>query len=399
MNDTNEIYYPKFVGEVPRPIEAAGNEKRNIKQDYNMYTWSGQSRATFLINAYTIQKYIKTIADEVLNYEVKITEEFEYSYKQQELTVIYGQLIFTYQNKLYLLNINCEAQTVTLNSNNDISVLVESIKEEIKYRNPIRNKHLQIVPGSDGLNYIFKNPPAVTFDNIIMDDKIKEDIYDNTIFHLENLDDNNGIILYGIPGTGKSAICQAIINEAIKKKYSTCFIVSRVYYTALSEFINNFLAPCILIFEDIDSFGQDRRDMPDNGGLADFLQFMSGLYERDDKIVVVATTNYIEHLDSAISNRPCRFNRKYEFKLPTNSEVNKMLDLYFGEGILSESLKKLCYGKGLTGSHIKELQRTSMLLSKKRGADIVDVFNDAVDIVGNNFSVAGEKSVSFGFGK
>lgn len=391
------ISLSRFGEEVP--AVSRDDDKRNIKQDYNMYTWSGYSRATFLINAYTIQKYIKAIADEVLNYEVKATEEFEYSYKQQELIVVYGQLIFTYQNKLYLLNINCESHTVTLNSNNDISVLVDSIKEEIKYRNPIRNKHLQIIPGGDGLAYLFKNPPTVTFDNIIMDDKIKEDIYDNTIFHLENLDDNNGIILYGVPGTGKSAICQAIINEAIKKKYSTCFVVSRVYYTALSEFINNFLAPCILIFEDIDSFGQDRRDMPDNGGLADFLQFMSGLYERDDKIVVIATTNYIEHLDSAISNRPCRFNRKYEFKLPTNSEVNKMLDLYFGDGILSESLKKLCYGKSLTGSHIKELQRTAMLLSKKRGADVVHVFNDAVDIVGNNFSVAGEKSVSFGFGK
>jgi len=377
----------------PQPLN------RSIDKTYNMYTWSSHSRATFLINAYVIQNYVKSIAGEVLSYNVEATQEFEYDYKKQDIINVHGQQVFNYENKLYVIDINSNCGTVTINSNNDISEIIEKIKYEIKYNNPIRNKHIQITNGSDGVNYIFKNPPSTTFDDIIMDEKIKEDIYDNTIFHLENLNDNNGIIFYGNPGVGKSAICQAIINKALEKKYSTCFVISQVYYTALSEFINNFLAPCILIFEDIDSFGQSRDVVRDHGGgLADFLQFMSGLYERDDAIIVIATTNYIEHLDSAIANRPCRFNRKYEFKLPTNDEINKMIDMFFGSDIVDYDLKKLCHNKKLTGSHIKEIQRTSMLLSKKRQKEILDVFEDSVNIVLNNFSVAGEAS-SVGFGK
>lgn len=176
------------------------NGKRSIDKTYNMYTWSSHSRSTFLINAYVIQNYVKSIAGEVLSYNVEATQEFEYDYKKQDIINAHGQQIFNYENKLYVIDIDGNHGTVTINSNNDISEIVEKIKHEIKYNNPIRNKHIQITNSGDGINYIFKNPPTTTFDDIIMDEKIKEDIYDNTIFHLENLNDNNGIIFYGNPG-------------------------------------------------------------------------------------------------------------------------------------------------------------------------------------------------------
>ena len=75
-----------------------------------------------------------------------------------------------------------------------------------------------------------------------------------------------------------------------------------------------------------------------------------------------------------------------------------MIDKFFGDDIINIDLKKLCHTKKLTGSHIKEIQRTFMLLSKKRQKEVPEVFEDAVSIVLNNFSVAGS-ATSMGFGK
>ena len=114
------------------------NGKRSIDKTYNMYTWSSHSRATFLINAYVIQNYVKSIAGEVLSYNVEATQEFEYDYKKQDIINAHGQQIFNYENKLYVIDINGNHGTVTINSNNDISEIVEKIKYEIKYNNPIK---------------------------------------------------------------------------------------------------------------------------------------------------------------------------------------------------------------------------------------------------------------------
>ncbi|MBI5598954.1 MAG: ATP-binding protein, partial [Deltaproteobacteria bacterium] len=211
---------------------------------------------------------------------------------------------------------------------------------------------------------------------------MKEDIYDNTIFHLKSIKGNNGIILHGDPGTGKSMICQAIINAALKEGYSTCFVTTRVNYAMLGEFLTTFFGRCIVIFEDIDSIGQDREHVL-NSHLSDFLQFISGLYEREDGIVFIATTNYIEHLDRAITKRPVRFNRKFRIELPTDGEIGRLVALYFKDTRVEPGL---CCGKKFTGAHIKEIHRTAEMLSLKRGVPIAETYGDAVRFVERNFT-------------
>lgn len=159
-----------------------------------------------------------------------------------------------------------------------------------------------------------------------------------------------------------------------------------VSYSLLNEFIEEFISPCIVIFEDIDSFAESRQAV-NNSQIADFLQFINGIGDRTDKIVFVATTNHLDKLDAAVANRPVRFNRKFEFKFPNAEDLKKLVELYFDADI-AEKYYDLYSKKVGTfyGAHIKETQRTARLLARKRKMEIKDVFEDAFKLVEANFS-------------
>ena len=72
------------------------------------------------------------------------------------------------------------------------------------------------------------------------------------------------------------------------------------------------IAPCIIVLEDLDSLVRD-----DNR--AYFLNELDG-FERNDGILVLATTNHPERIDAAIVDRPSRFDRKYAFGLPAQEQ-------------------------------------------------------------------------------
>ena len=72
------------------------------------------------------------------------------------------------------------------------------------------------------------------------------------------------------------------------------------------------MAPCLLIFEDIDSLVTEKVR-------SYFLNEVDGL-ESNEGIMMIGSTNNLEKLDPAISKRPSRFDRKYHFKLPAEAE-------------------------------------------------------------------------------
>jgi SpoVK/Ycf46/Vps4 family AAA+-type ATPase len=395
INMSSDVYgdgelgsFTNFLGkpESPTPDE--------VRLQKNTYTWTSLSAYSHSVTAFVIQRFIRKIQNDMLVLRRENSMEFTYDYNKRTSILSDGSIAFSYQNKVFVYTITSEAHPAsnTLTGSGDISELVAQINAEIKWRNPLRNKHLQIVQsGRSEYECLFKKPPEISFDEVICDPAMKEDIFDQTILHFEKIGGNNGIILHGKPGTGKSLCCQAIISEALKRGFSTCFLTTQVDYAILNEFLTKFLSPCIVVMEDIDSFGESREFRP-NYDLSDFLQFLSGLYENEEKIVFVATTNYIEYLDAAIADRPMRFNRKYKFELPSPHEIDMLIDLYFKEDHISPTQKALCYNKRFTGSHIKEIQRTAKLLSHKRQKPIAEVFDEAVQIVSHNFYIPERKA-------
>ncbi|KAL8752408.1 MAG: hypothetical protein Q9184_005743, partial [Pyrenodesmia sp. 2 TL-2023] len=128
-----------------------------------------------------------------------------------------------------------------------------------------------------------------------------------------------GIIVHGLPGNGKTLSIKASMQslstmdppipslyvKSLGKKADSDDI-QEVFEKARTS------APCLLIFEDLDSLvGDNVRSL--------FLNEVDGL-EGNDGIMMIGSTNYLDKLDPGISKRPSRFDRKYHFALPKREE-------------------------------------------------------------------------------
>lgn len=126
-----------------------------------------------------------------------------------------------------------------------------------------------------------------------------------------------GILLYGPPGSGKSCTIQLIGADVVKRggvviKFTMPHIVTeglRIFRTIQPN------TPVVVLMEDLDSTMEEYND-------SDILNMLDGV-DTIDKVVFVATTNYPKELERRITNRPSRFDKRYEIGSP-NAESREM---------------------------------------------------------------------------
>lgn len=214
----------------------------------------------------------------------------------------------------------------------------------------------------------FIHPKPSDFSNLVLDSKIKENVYDQTIFFLENMMGMNGLILYGDPGTGKSYTSASLAYEAIKRGITviSLYNINTNSILELKDFIIEYCHNVLVCIEDIDSAGKSREDYDSSNSLAPLLEFMDGFGSNSNiSCVVLATTNHLDKLDKAIGERPCRFNRKIFFDYLGLEQTTSILKKLFGEGINDEHLKILKNKSKITPSHLAEIYRTATLMQLK----------------------------------
>lgn len=167
-----------------------------------------------------------------------------------------------------------------------------------------------------------------SWDSIVLDAETKREIKANTVDFLRRSDEwgkygiplKRGILLAGEPGTGKTIICKALMAEA---EGITCITTNGYalddddYVTELYELAED-LSPCIVFIEDIDLIGQNRMEFGYQRGpaLLSLLSVMDGVEEQRE-VVTIATTNCLETLDKALSQRPARFDRVIKLARPS----------------------------------------------------------------------------------
>jgi len=151
-----------------------------------------------------------------------------------------------------------------------------------------------------------------------------------------------GVILYGVPGTGKTLLAKAVANqtsatflrivgsELIQKYLGDGPKLVREVFRVAEE-----LAPSIVFIDEIDAVGTKRYDSSSSGEreiqrtMLELLNQLDGFDSRGDVKVIMAT-NRIESLDPALI-RPGRIDRKIEFPLPDIKTKRKIFEIHTGK--------------------------------------------------------------------
>lgn len=173
-----------------------------------------------------------------------------------------------------------------------------------------------------------------------------------------------GVLLYGVPGGGKTSIINLLCKKLTTSMDGVVFTLSTSsdlerYTSFMPEIYRNIEKerPIITIIEDIDGMCQDKNIE------SALLNVLDGI-EQLENVVYLATTNYMERLSERITNRPNRFDRRIEVKSPS-AECRR---IYFNHK-LKEGDKKVvdmdmwvARTEGMTMAHLGEVIKSVLIL-------------------------------------
>jgi 26S proteasome regulatory subunit T2 len=190
-----------------------------------------------------------------------------------------------------------------------------------------------------------------------------------------------GVILYGVPGTGKTLLAKAVAaetsatflrvvgSELIQKYLGDGPKLVREMFRVAAEH-----APSIIFIDEIDAVATKRYDTTSGGEkeiqrtMLELLNQLDGFDDRGDVKVIMAT-NRIESLDPAMI-RPGRIDRKIEFPLPDEKTKRRIFQIHTGRMTLSDdvNLEEFVVAKDdLSGADIKAIcTEAGMLALRER---------------------------------
>lgn len=158
-----------------------------------------------------------------------------------------------------------------------------------------------------------------------------------------------GVLLVGPPGVGKTMIAKAVAGEAnVPFYYQSGASFVQIYVGMGAKRVRELFvqakrnAPSIIFIDEIDAVGRARggsRNDEREATLNQLLTEMDG-FEDSSGVVVIAATNKIDVLDSALL-RSGRFDRRIFVDLPTLDEREAILSKYFEQMIHEVDVKEV----------------------------------------------------------
>jgi cell division protease FtsH len=246
----------------------------------------------------------------------------------------------------------------------------------------------------------------VTFEDVAGIDEAKEELEEVVEFlrvpekfHQLGGRIPKGVLLVGLPGTGKTLLARAVAGEAKVPFFSM----------SGSEFVEMFVgvgaarvrdmfqqaqnhAPCIVFIDELDALGKARGINPMGGHdereqtLNQLLVEMDG-FDPTKSVIIMAATNRPEILDPALL-RPGRFDRQVLIDRPDIKGREAILKVHVKEVKLARGMKLrevAARTPGFVGADLANLVNEAALRAARKGKKSVDMadFDEAIDrIVG-----------------
>ena len=235
---------------------------------------------------------------------------------------------------------------------------------------------------------LFTAVSKASWDDVIINHAMKtaiindvESFFGSSETYLQyNIPWKRGVILHGPPGCGKTISIKALMNALRQKDVSNLYVKSFKASGCQSDqasirqiFVKaRAVAPALLIFEDLDSLVTDELR-------SFFLNEVDGV-EENNGLLIIGSTNHIERLDTSITKRPSRFDRKFHFKTPSEHE-RRLYCQYWQSKLQSNQdidfTYEVCQAvaaatEGFTFAYLKELFVQTLLVSVSGGVDDIE---------------------------
>ncbi|NOQ55241.1 MAG: CDC48 family AAA ATPase [Nanohaloarchaea archaeon] len=200
-----------------------------------------------------------------------------------------------------------------------------------------------------------------------------------------------GILLYGLPGTGKTLLAKAVANKS-----NTNFIsikgpeVFNKYVGESEKAIREVfkrarqVAPSIIFIDEIDAIAPKRgHDM--DSGVSDrvvnqLLTEMDGL-EGLEGVVVIAATNRPDIIDTGVL-RPGRFDRHIYIPVPDKESRKKIFDVYLSKMPIAKDVKVselISKSDNYVGADIESICREAALIALRKDIKSKTITKDDFD--------------------
>lgn len=231
---------------------------------------------------------------------------------------------------------------------------------------------------------------TIQLDDVILSNALKRDILRDVssffergvaTYHRMSLNPFRKLLLAGVPGTGKTMLCNALANWAMERDYRAIYVSSaqrrhgesdgaqfwKVQHALSTASYAN--KPALIILEEIDAYLKSEEK-------ALILNVLDGS-EGDVNphgTLLVATTNYPEAIDERVLKRPGRLDRVYMIPpIEDAGQASAMLRHYLKELWLDEHQSFASELVGYPGAFVREVVVYALTQLIESGTDTLSL--------------------------